>query len=150
MKARPRGPEPEPLALLYNLLQPPSSHSTPSSVYCISTTPMQSQVHSLASHLLSRLDALASNVDGPSQKRLLVGIVGVPGSGKSELAIKVGEEVERLRKKRRETGKRSDETSVREYDDTEEVTVVIGMDGWHYSRAEVSVKSTPLLCCHRC
>lgn len=50
-------------------------------------------------------------------RRLLVGITGGPGSGKSELALAICREVNRT--------------------SGQELCRVVGMDGWHLSRAEL-------------
>ncbi|KAH7330670.1 P-loop containing nucleoside triphosphate hydrolase protein [Rhizoctonia solani] len=65
---------------------------------------------SLATYLIDKLRSL------PSERRLLVGICGIPASGKTTLTKRLVEKINLL-----EDG----------------VGVVVGLDGWHFSRAEL-------------
>lgn len=63
-------------------------------------------------------------------ERLLVGISGFPASGKSTLAREVAARVNAL---------------ARDSGDGEEVAVVVGLDGWHLSRAQLDAMPDPAL-----
>lgn len=75
---------------------------------------MQNVVKDCSSTLLTLLQNLRHE---GQDRRVLVGVVGSPGSGKSELSAAVCASVNRI------AGK--------------SVCKVVGMDGWHYSRAEL-------------
>ncbi|CAE6475273.1 unnamed protein product, partial [Rhizoctonia solani] len=65
---------------------------------------------SLATYLIDKLKSF------PPERRLLVGICGIPASGKTTLTKKIVEKINLI-----EDG----------------VAVVVGLDGWHFSRAEL-------------
>ncbi|CAE6347898.1 unnamed protein product [Rhizoctonia solani] len=71
---------------------------------------MESVATSLATYLIDKLESF------PTERRLLVGICGIPASGKTTLAKLIVEKINWL-----EDG----------------VAVVVGLDGWHFSRAEL-------------
>ncbi len=85
---------------------------------------MEASIRQTAVYLVSRLEALPAD-----RSRLLVGITGTPGSGKSEFGLALCAVVNRLLHDRKQGQEIAAE---------EEEVVLIGMDGWHYSRAEVS------------
>lgn len=58
-----------------------------------------------------------------SSKRLLVGVSGIPGSGKSSLAVKL---VSALNKQSQD-----------------DIAICVGMDGWHYPRSTLSTFPNP-------
>jgi ABC-type glutathione transport system ATPase component len=82
---------------------------------------MQNTITDLISDLSLKLQHL------PPGKRLLIGLTGGPGSGKSKLA----EALVRGVNDRSGAGNGKGE-------EQGEVAVTISMDGWHYTRAEVS------------
>ncbi|KAJ1310750.1 hypothetical protein OPQ81_009272 [Rhizoctonia solani] len=65
---------------------------------------------SLSIYLIDKLKSL------PVEHRLLVGICGIPASGKTTLSKKIVEKINSLES---------------------EVAVLVGLDGWHFSRAEL-------------
>ncbi|PWN53695.1 P-loop containing nucleoside triphosphate hydrolase protein, partial [Violaceomyces palustris] len=67
-------------------------------------------------------------------KRILVGVCGVPGSGKSSLALHVARKINQLASEGR--GEIGLETS-------SPIAVVVGMDGWHYTRERLSTFPDP-------
>ncbi|CAE7161091.1 unnamed protein product [Rhizoctonia solani] len=71
---------------------------------------MDPAADSLATYLIDKLKSF------PPERRLLVGICGIPASGKTTLVKKVAEKINLL-----EDG----------------LAVVVGLDGWHFSRAEL-------------
>jgi pantothenate kinase len=77
---------------------------------------MQVAIRDAADHLLALLEARP-------EQRILCGIFGVPGSGKSEFATAVEDELNRRWKGK---GRERD------------VAIAVGMDGWHYTREVVS------------
>jgi pantothenate kinase len=75
---------------------------------------MQQVISDSSTALISRRQQLKA---AGESRRLLVGITGGPGSGKSELALAICREVNRV--------------------SGQAICRVVGMDGWHYSRAEL-------------
>jgi pantothenate kinase-related protein Tda10 len=73
---------------------------------------MQATVADCAQELLMK------HAVAPSSRRLLCGVTGIPGSGKSVFAQAVCEEVNARA--------------------GSEIATVLSMDGWHYTRAKVS------------
>uniref|UniRef100_A0A0G4FBH0 Phosphoribulokinase/uridine kinase domain-containing protein n=1 Tax=Chromera velia CCMP2878 TaxID=1169474 RepID=A0A0G4FBH0_9ALVE len=73
-----------------------------------------------------------------SGKRVIVGIAGIPGSGKSTLAGSVCEKVNAWFK---ETKAKEDMTG--NEGSSREVSVVVPMDGFHYSRAQLDRMENP-------
>ncbi|KAB5591472.1 P-loop nucleoside triphosphate hydrolase [Ceratobasidium theobromae] len=72
---------------------------------------MDETAASLATYLLERLQSL------PSERRLLVGVCGIPASGKTTLTLNI---VKKLNLS--EDG----------------IAVCVGLDGWHFSREELN------------
>jgi pantothenate kinase len=62
-----------------------------------------------------------------SQERLLVGISGIPGAGKSTLAQQLIEHINEL------------------LTDTNDQAIIVGLDGWHLTRAQLDVFPDPQL-----
>ncbi|TKY87429.1 hypothetical protein EX895_004107 [Sporisorium graminicola] len=83
---------------------------------------MQEQVDRLVGDLLGKVQGLE-----PS-KRLLVGVSGIPGSGKSSLATKL---VSALNAASQATSSTTD------------IAICVGMDGWHYPRATLATFPNP-------
>jgi len=81
---------------------------------------MDGTVSNLVTELLRRLEA------APSNERILVGLCGVPGSGKSQLARHVIDKLNQA-------------VEVRE------IAIVVGMDGWHLTRAQLEAMPDPKL-----
>ncbi|GAA5905262.1 Yfh7p [Sporobolomyces salmoneus] len=79
---------------------------------------MERAISQLGSSVLERLSEV------PKEQRVLVGIAGAPGSGKSTLAYPL---VDYLNKTLGE----------------ENVAVAVGLDGWHFSRAELDRFANP-------
>lgn len=79
---------------------------------------MQTIVDDLAQSLIR-----VSNQKG---KRVLVGLCGTPGSGKSQLAKHVVERINAVQK-------------------DQQLAVVVGMDGWHLTRAQLAQMPDPQL-----
>lgn len=75
---------------------------------------MQQAIQESSQVLVRRYQELSRS---GQKRRLLVGVTGGPGSGKSELAVSIARQVNDL------SGK--------------DICRVVGMDGWHYSRAEL-------------
>jgi pantothenate kinase len=79
---------------------------------------MQSIVDDLAQSLIR-----SSKEKG---KRTLIGLCGIPGSGKSQLAKHVVERINAIH-------------------NTEQIAIVVGMDGWHLTRAQLAQMPDPQL-----
>ncbi|KAI0697174.1 P-loop containing nucleoside triphosphate hydrolase protein [Cytidiella melzeri] len=60
----------------------------------------------------------------PSTRRLIVGIAGVPASGKSTLALNLVQYTNQL-------------LSARSQEETNHAAILVGMDGWHLTRAQL-------------
>ena len=63
----------------------------------------------------------------PTPNRLLVGIAGIPASGKSEFAVLVNRYTNAL------------------LEDRDEKATLVGLDGWHLTRAQLDAMSDPKL-----
>ncbi|PPQ63536.1 hypothetical protein CVT24_004766 [Panaeolus cyanescens] len=86
---------------------------------------MQSQIEELAEFLIRKLQTI------PHNQRLIVGIAGIPASGKSTISHRL---VERL-----------NELLPQTIDSTTKEAVFVGLDGWHYSRASLDAFPDPRL-----
>ncbi|KAJ3509129.1 hypothetical protein NLJ89_g5380 [Agrocybe chaxingu] len=86
---------------------------------------MDAGVEELAQHLVHRLDYT------PSPRRVIVGISGVPASGKSTLAHAVTERVNKLLKQRSSSPEPGPQA------------ILVGLDGWHLTRAQLDVFPDP-------
>jgi pantothenate kinase len=73
--------------------------------------------------LVDDVRQLASHAGGDKGGRILIGICGIPGSGKSQLARHV---VDRLNA-----------------NSANRQAVVVGMDGWHLTRAQLAAMPNP-------
>ncbi|KAH7908786.1 P-loop containing nucleoside triphosphate hydrolase protein [Hygrophoropsis aurantiaca] len=78
---------------------------------------MESTENELAQVLLRRLEST------PNTSRLLVGIAGVPASGKSSLARLLIDKINEHR--------------------PEEIAILVGLDGWHLTRAQLDAMPDP-------
>lgn len=78
---------------------------------------MESIVDSLTAGLLDKLK------NCPPQERILVGLCGVPGSGKSQLARQVVDKVNAV---------------ALHHNSLEDVAALISIDGWHLTRAQLN------------
>ncbi|KAJ3564715.1 hypothetical protein NP233_g8115 [Leucocoprinus birnbaumii] len=76
----------------------------------------------LAATLVAQLNEL------PPQKRLLIGIAGIPASGKSTFALSLAKQLSSLL-----------------VNSPEEAAILVGLDGWHYTRAELDAMPDPKL-----
>ncbi|KAH9982099.1 P-loop containing nucleoside triphosphate hydrolase protein [Lactifluus volemus] len=94
---------------------------------------MEPIAQELAQTLLERLS------DIPSNSRLLVGVAGVPGSGKSTVAVLVVEKTNQLLDESRSSSQqpRSKTPSPR--------AILVGQDGWHLTRAQLDAMPDPQL-----
>ncbi|SPO23552.1 related to YFH7 - putative kinase [Ustilago trichophora] len=81
---------------------------------------MQDQVDQLVKQLFGKLETLEPT------KRLLVGVSGIPGSGKSSLATRLVSALNAL----------SPSSS-------SDIAIYVGMDGWHYPRSVLSTLPNP-------
>ncbi|KAF6767184.1 P-loop containing nucleoside triphosphate hydrolase [Kalmanozyma brasiliensis GHG001] len=77
---------------------------------------MQGQVAALVQELLAKVQTL-----DPSE-RLLVGVSGIPGSGKSSLAVRLVSDLNATQPS---------------------LAICVGMDGWHYPRSTLSTFPNP-------
>ncbi|TCD68593.1 hypothetical protein EIP91_010382 [Steccherinum ochraceum] len=87
---------------------------------------MEAVAAGLAEHLIQKLSQT------PLEQRLLVGIAGVPASGKSTLAKLIVDDVNRRL------------TAVSEDLSDNEVAVLVGLDGWHLTRAQLDAFPDPI------
>ncbi|KAI8983327.1 P-loop containing nucleoside triphosphate hydrolase protein [Trametes punicea] len=92
----------------------------------------------LAQYLLNRLE-----VTSP-ERRLLVGIAGVPASGKSTLAQLIVEQINStaFNTKRRKFG---DDAVTTDIQSDKPIAVYVGLDGWHLTRAQLDAFPDPKL-----
>ncbi|KAL9938071.1 hypothetical protein V8E36_002694 [Tilletia maclaganii] len=87
---------------------------------------MDAVVQELAERLLTRL------ADQDDDKRYLVGLCGIPGSGKSVLAAAVVNAVNSAHRRRHHPA-------------GAQAAIVVGMDGWHLTRAQLAAMPDPQL-----
>jgi pantothenate kinase len=80
---------------------------------------MDSTVAGLVDSLLSRLK------EANNDQRVLIGLCGIPGSGKSQLARHVAAQINERAER--------------------DIAIVIGMDGWHLTRAQLEKMPDPQL-----
>ncbi|SPO44492.1 related to YFH7 - putative kinase [Moesziomyces antarcticus] len=73
-----------------------------------------------------QVDRLVSNLLEQVKRRVLVGISGIPGSGKSLLAVNLVRALNSAWQSRLEVAS------------GEDVAICVGMDGWHYPRSVLS------------
>ncbi|KAI9145557.1 P-loop containing nucleoside triphosphate hydrolase protein [Paraphysoderma sedebokerense] len=94
---------------------------------------MEQTYDTLASHLLSLFHARLEKTqqDAKLNKRILIGLAGPPGSGKSTIAKEVRK---RVNDSWKSNGAQESEN---------EICVVVGMDGWHYYKAELDQMENP-------
>lgn len=74
----------------------------------------------------------------PPNERVVIGIAGVPGSGKTTLAAAVAETINKSRSKWQNGN-----------NEVENIAVAIPMDGFHYSRADLAQMPNPEEAIHR-
>lgn len=82
---------------------------------------MDATVTGLVDSLLRRVDSQTTSSAG----RVLVGVCGIPGSGKSQLARHVVAQINKQK--------------------GTEIAIVVGMDGWHLTRAQLEAMPDPQL-----
>lgn len=88
---------------------------------------MDQQAVQLGDHILHRLRAT------PSTERILIGLAGVPASGKSTLAQFIVDHINKTTRREQTGG------------DDRDIAVLIGLDGWHLSRAQLDAMPDPKL-----
>ena len=89
---------------------------------------------------------LLEEAEKKKKKRVVVGLAGGPGSGKSTAAAAVVERVNKLWRERRRRGSENenDENGDDENeDDDDDVAVVLPMDGFHLTRAQLAASTDP-------
>ncbi|KAL1736299.1 P-loop containing nucleoside triphosphate hydrolase protein [Schizophyllum commune] len=82
---------------------------------------MDAEARASAAYLVDKLQSV------PTPNRLLVGIAGIPASGKSEFAVLVNRYTDALLEGR------------------DEKATLVGLDGWHLTRAQLDAMSNPKL-----
>ncbi|KAL1696041.1 P-loop containing nucleoside triphosphate hydrolase protein [Schizophyllum commune] len=82
---------------------------------------MDAEARASAAYLVDKLPSV------PAPSRLLVGIAGIPASGKSEFAVLVNRYTNALLEGR------------------DEKATLVGLDGWHLTRAQLDAMSDPKL-----
>ncbi|KAI5828772.1 P-loop containing nucleoside triphosphate hydrolase protein [Schizophyllum commune Tattone D] len=82
---------------------------------------MDAEARASAAYLVDKLQSV------PAPNRLLVGIAGIPASGKSEFAVLVNRYTNALLEGR------------------DEKATLVGLDGWHLTRAQLDAMSDPKL-----
>ncbi|KAF9527105.1 P-loop containing nucleoside triphosphate hydrolase protein [Crepidotus variabilis] len=92
---------------------------------------MDQEIQELCDYLVEKLET------NPTHRRLLVGLAGVPGSGKSTIAELLNQKInDRLRKS----------VPIRTESNGSRVeSILVGLDGWHLSRAELDLFPDPKL-----
>ncbi|PIL30850.1 hypothetical protein GSI_07018 [Ganoderma sinense ZZ0214-1] len=93
----------------------------------------------LAAFLFNRLK------DTPPAARLIVGIAGVPASGKSTLAHLITERVNAAGRSLHSPPRTATDAATSEANGPEHVAVCVGLDGWHLTRAQLDAFPDPKL-----
>ncbi|KAF9482359.1 P-loop containing nucleoside triphosphate hydrolase protein [Pholiota conissans] len=97
---------------------------------------MDAEIEELALYLVRKLDYT------PPPTRILVGIAGIPASGKSTLSFLLTERINDILSARREfdsaTQTRVSAQQTPAHGDTlDDQAILVGLDGWHLSRAQL-------------
>lgn len=79
----------------------------------------------------------------PTDHRLLISVSGIPGSGKSLLAARIVRRVNALSLASSGANKSSGARIEEEGAEGSGPAIVVGMDGWHYSRAKLDTFEDP-------
>ncbi|ETS78616.1 hypothetical protein PFICI_10678 [Pestalotiopsis fici W106-1] len=98
---------------------------------------MEAQVERLSRDVLALIDA------GGSGPRVIIGISGVPGSGKTTLSTAVSARINELYRERSRSSQSSNDAP------PEPLAVSISMDGFHYSRAHLAAMPNAAEAIHR-
>ncbi|KAL0945615.1 hypothetical protein HGRIS_014770 [Hohenbuehelia grisea] len=94
---------------------------------------MEPQAQELAQFLIKRLQST------PSSSRLVIGLCGIPASGKSTLAVSIVNWTNKLL----HTAQNVDSGADRIVD--EDAAILVGLDGWHLTRAQLDALPEPQL-----
>lgn len=100
------------------------------------TAPMEEQV----SHLVDKLQHKLANL--PANKRYLVAVSGIPGSGKTTLASRVANSLN-SRCRRSDTHEKSAAADTTPTTSALDVATFLPMDGYHLTRAQLSALPDP-------
>ncbi|KDR68764.1 hypothetical protein GALMADRAFT_256606 [Galerina marginata CBS 339.88] len=111
---------------------------------------MDAEIEELSRYLVDKLEST------PSPQRLLVGIAGIPASGKSTFSLLLTERTNRILQGRLISSQNSSaedknqrplsiESDVQPTSSVHGQAILVGLDGWHLSRAQLDVLPDPQL-----
>ncbi|CAD6884843.1 unnamed protein product [Tilletia controversa] len=92
---------------------------------------MEAVVQDLAQRLVEKLQ------HHDADHRYLVGLCGIPGSGKSVLAVAVVNAINKIHRRQ--------DVSAPSSQKVDDIAIVVGMDGWHLTRAQLQAMPDPQL-----
>lgn len=109
---------------------------------------MESETADLARHLVDQLDSMSGTASNPHPipRRLLVGVSGIPASGKTAFAQILTQHINGILDLR--TAQFSDPTETTQdihgnADINHPQAILVGLDGWHLTRAQLDVFPDP-------
>jgi pantothenate kinase len=107
---------------------------------------LESEIGDLAHYLVDQLDSiqLHGGTAHPEPRRLLVGISGIPASGKTTFAQILTERINHILIQARSPAQLSESTTQDIQADVERPqAILVGLDGWHLTRAQLDVFPDP-------
>lgn len=109
---------------------------------------LESEVGDLAQYLVNQLDSiqLLGGSAHPRPRRLLLGISGIPASGKTTIAQILTERVNHILNQAHSPAQLSKSTTTSQdiqADVERPQAILIGLDGWHLTRAQLDVFPDP-------
>ena len=111
---------------------------------------LESEIGDMAQYLVDQLDSiqLLGGIAHPKPRRLLVGISGIPASGKTTFAQILTERINHILIQARSPAQLNESTTTTTQDtqvvDVERPqAILVGLDGWHLTRAQLDVFPDP-------
>ena len=111
---------------------------------------MEIEIGDMARYLVDQLDSiqLLGGIAHPEPRRLLVGISGIPASGKTTFAQSLTERINHILNQARSPAQLSETTTTTTTQNTQvdvesPQAILVGLDGWHLTRAQLDVFPDP-------
>ena len=105
---------------------------------------IESEIGNLAHYLVDSIQLLSGTAH-PAPQRLLVGISGIPASGKTTFAQILTERINRILNQARSPAQLSESSTTHDIqaDVKHPQAILVGLDGWHLTRAQLDVFPDP-------
>ena len=105
---------------------------------------IESEIGDLAHYLIDSIQLLGGTAH-PEPRRLLVGISGIPASGKTTFAQILTERINRILNQAQSPAQLSESTAhdTIQADVKHPQAILVGLDGWHLTRAQLDVFPDP-------